>query len=75
MEYRVGDEGVFIANPQEAWLAQPRREFFVAGENPTAVSVDLSITVTCAGQGGAPVGTNDAGYMVAEFDDVALRQV
>lgn len=64
---------MFTASPQESWLQ--RSEFYTAGTTPEDVSVDLKIRVSCAGQGGAPVGTTDDGYMVADFDDVGLVQV
>jgi hypothetical protein len=72
LAYSIGDRTVFTASPQESWLQAPRSAFYTAGDTVSAVSVELSVMVTCAGQGGFLVGTDDAGYMVVEFDDVRL---
>lgn len=73
LEYKLGDRTVYVTSPQEGWLQ--RREFYTAGDSPTAVSVDLSVTGICWGQNGATVGEDDAGYMIAEFDDISLVKV
>lgn len=63
ISYGIGDNTIFTARPQEAWLAQPRSEFYTAGNTPETVSVDVSVAVTYSGQGGAPVGTDEAGFL------------
>jgi hypothetical protein len=72
--YAIGDDTIYTASPQEVWLEAPKSEFYTAGDTPEDVSVDLSTTVECAGQGGAPAGTDDDGFMVVEFDDVSLTK-
>ncbi|KAF2271555.1 uncharacterized protein EI97DRAFT_437740 [Westerdykella ornata] len=73
--YRVGDRVVYTAVPQTDLLAMPRTAFYEAGSSDVDVSVDLSLTVSCVGQGGAVSGVNDEGYMQVDFDDIALVQV
>lgn len=65
---------VYTAVPQTDWLAMPRTAFYEAGSSDVDVSVDLSLTVSCAGQGGAVSGVNDEGYMEVDFDDISLVQ-
>jgi hypothetical protein len=71
--YYIGDEEVIDASPQEKWTQ--REEFYTAGKGPEGASVKMTIEFKCVGQGGAPVGTDDEGFMVAELDDLSLVQV
>lgn len=72
LEYSLGNKTVFTASPQEGWLRSSA--FYVAGNTPNDVSIDGKIKVTCAGSDGATTGTDESGFMVAEFDDVSLVQ-
>jgi hypothetical protein len=72
LEYWIGDDRVFIASPQMSWLK--RSQFFTVSDSVEGASVNIRIRVACKGSAGAPVGTDEAGFMVAEFDDVSLMQ-
>ena len=63
---------MYTASPQEGWVR--RSEFFTAGMTAEDVSKDLVVRATCAGEGGVPAGTDEAGYMVVELDDVSVVQ-
>ena len=39
------------------------------------VSQDLRITTKCEGEGGALVGADDEGFMVAEFNGISVTPV
>jgi hypothetical protein len=72
LEYWVGDNRVFIVSPQVTWLE--RSQSFTVPDSVGGASVDIRIRVACKGSAGAPVGTDESGFMVAEFDDVSLVQ-
>lgn len=61
---------MFTASPQMSWLE--RSQFFTVPDSVEGASVDLRIRVACKGSAGAPVGTDESGFMVVEFDDVVL---
>jgi hypothetical protein len=75
ISYFIGDDEVYTppSSPQETFLG--RSEFFTAGTTPQDVSQDLRITTRCDGEGGALVGANADGVMVAELDDVSAVPV
>lgn len=52
-----------------------KQDFFTAGTTKEAVSKDLKIKAKCDGQGGAPAGTDEAGFMIVEFDSIRVTQV
>jgi len=72
VKYSVGPKDVYTASPQQIW--SKRSEFFTAGTSVEDVSVNVTLTAKCTGSGGAAVGTDEAGYMIVEVDDISLVQ-
>jgi hypothetical protein len=64
---------VFTVSPQVTWLQ--RSQVFTVPDSVEGASVNIRIRVTCKGSDQAPVGTDESGFMVAEFDDASLVQI
>ncbi|KAL1645583.1 hypothetical protein SLS61_008266 [Didymella pomorum] len=70
VQFRVGANSVFTANPQDTFSSQT--EQFTAGPGTEGASVDLTAVVSCAGFAGAAVGADDEGYMVGAIGSVSV---
>jgi hypothetical protein len=70
VQYRVGPNAVFTAKPLTSWTEESAT--FTAGSGIEGASQDLTLVLSCAGRGGAPVGANLAGYMVGEVGAVSV---
>lgn len=70
VQYRVGPNAVFTAKPLTSWTEESAT--FTAGSGIEGASQDLTLVVSCAGRGGAPIGANLAGYMVGEVGAVSV---
>ena len=71
--YSYGDIVVYTSSPQEVY--SKREVLFTAGTSVNDVSQDLRITTKCEGEGGALVGADDEGFMVAEFNGISVTPV
>jgi hypothetical protein len=70
VQYRIGPNAVFTASPLTSWTENSAA--FTAGPGTEGASQDLTMVLSCAGRGGAPIGANDAGYMVGEVGAVSV---
>lgn len=73
MQFRVGNNVVFTANPGTTWAESSER--FTAGPGAEGASQDLTLVLSCAGFGGAAVGADAEGYMVGEIGAVSVTAV
>ena len=70
MQYKVGSNAVFTATSLTSWTEESAT--FTAGAGIEGASQDLTLVLSCAGRGGAPIGANLTGYMVGEVGDVSV---
>ncbi|KAF2998640.1 hypothetical protein E8E13_007600 [Curvularia kusanoi] len=70
VQYRVGSNTIFTATPSTTWSANSAT--FTAGPGTEGASQDLTLVLSCAGRGGAPLGVNAEGYMVGEVSNVTV---
>ncbi|KAG9199437.1 hypothetical protein G6514_008502 [Epicoccum nigrum] len=73
VQHRIGPNVVFTASPLTSWTQNSAA--FTAGPGTEGASQDLTMVLSCAGRGGAPIGANDAGYMVGEVGAVSVTAV